>query len=333
MIVRKILRSEIDVMRTLSTAIMIRKQLLLTALAFVLGTGTNFAESIVEDGAEVKKLAGDMKFTEGPVWIPREKKLIFSDIPNSKLMQWSESKGLSVFREESNQANGNILDLEGRLISCQHAARNLVRTDANGKITVLAEKFDGMRFNSPNDVAVRSDGTLWFTDPPWGLRGKHEYGGHWVFKFDPTCGKVIPVVKDLAMPNGIIFSPDESRIYIADTGGHKRHPDAAFHKSPDIVRCYAVSKDGTLGKKLFDIDEGSDGMAVDVQGNLYTTHGGKVNVFNADGKLLERIQVPEGPANCTFGGEDFKTLFITARTSLYSVRLKHAGAKPPGAKW
>ena len=314
-------------------SIMNRKHILLTSLAFALGTGTTFAKSVVEDGAEVKKLAGDMKFTEGPVWLPSEKKLIFSDIPNSKLMQWSEKEGLSVFREESHQTNGNILDLEGRLISCQHAARNVVRTEKGGKITVVAEKFGGKRFNSPNDVAVRSDGSLWFTDPPWGLRGKHEYGAHWVFKLDPKSGKAEPVVKDLAMPNGIIFSPDESRIYIADTGGHKRHPDSTFHKSPDVIRCYAVSKDGKLGKKLFVIDEGSDGMAVDVKGNLYTTHGGKVNVFNADGKLLERIKVPEGPANCTFGGEDFKTLFITARKSLYSVRLKYAGAKPPGAKW
>ena len=304
------------------------------ALALALGAaGTTFAGSVVEDGAKVKQLASGMKFTEGPVWLPQAKKLVFSDIPNSKLMQWDEAGGLSVFREESQQTNGNILDLEGRLISCQHAARNLVRTGADGKISVLAGKFGGKRFNSPNDVAVRSDGTLWFTDPPWGLRGKHEYGGHWVFMYDPKSGKSIPVVKDLAMPNGIIFSPDESRLYIADTGGHKRHPDAAFHKAPGIVRCYAVSKEGKLGKKLFDIPEGSDGMAVDVKGNLYTTHGGAVNVFTADGKLLEKIKVPEGPANCTFGGGDFKTLFITARKSLYSIRLKYAGAKPPGAKW
>ena len=291
------------------------------------------ADSVVADGATVEKLAGDMKFTEGPVWIPSEKKLIFSDIPNNKLMQWSEAGGLSVFREESQQTNGNILDLEGRLISCQHASRNVIRTEKDGTITVLAEKFDGMRFNSPNDVAVRSDGTLWFTDPPWGLKGEHEIPGHWVFKLDPKSGTIEPVVKDLAMPNGIVFSPDETRIYIADTGGHKRHPDPAFHQTPDLVHCYAVGKDGKLGEKLFEIKGGSDGMAVDVKGNLYTTHAGNVHVFDADGKKLEEIDVPEGPANCTFGGEDFKTLFITARTSLYRVKMKHAGAKPPGATW
>lgn len=287
--------------------------------------------SLIAPGEKVQKLASGMKFTEGPAWIPAKKMLVFSDIPNSKLMQWREGDGLSVFRP-SEQSNGNILDLQGRLISCQHAARNLVRTEADGRITVLADKFDGKRLNSPNDVAVRSDGTLWFTDPPWGLTGPGELPGHWVFKLDPATGKVEPVVKDLAMPNGIRFSPDESRIYIADTGGHPKHPDPAFHKLPGGIHCYEVSKDGKLGKKLFQIEQGSDGMTVDVKGNLYTTHG-KVHVYNADGKKLETIDVPEGPANVTFGGDDYKTLFITAKTSLYSVRMKNAGAKPVGAKW
>ena len=288
-------------------------------------------DSLIAPGESVKKLAGDMKFTEGPAWIPAKKTLVFSDIPNSQLMQWSESGGLSVFRQ-SEQSNGNILDLQGRLISCQHAARNLVRTETDGTITVLADKYDGKKFNSPNDVAVRSDGTLWFTDPPWGRTGPAEISGHWVFKLDPATGKVEPVVKDLAMPNGINFSPDESRIYIADTGGHKLHPDPAFHNLPGGIHCYEVNKDGKLGKKLFQIEQASDGMTVDVKGNLYTTHG-KVHVYNADGKKLETIDVPEGPANVTFGGDDYKTLFITARTSLYSVRMKNAGAKPVGAKW
>ncbi len=288
-------------------------------------------ESLIAPGEKVQKLADGMKFTEGPAWIPAKKTLVFSDIPNSKLMQWREGDGLSVFRP-SEQSNGNILDLQGRLISCQHAARNLVRTEADGSITVLADKFDGKRLNSPNDVAVRSDGTLWFTDPPWGLTGPGELPGHWVFKLDPATGKVEPVVKNLAMPNGINFSPDESRIYIADTGGHPKHPDPAFHKLPGGIHCYEVSQDGTLGKKLFQIEQSSDGMTVDVKGNLYTTHG-KVHVYSADGKKLETIDVPEGPANVTFGGDDYKTLFITAKTSLYSVRMKNAGAKPVGAKW
>jgi len=306
------------------------------ALAFVFAFALHAVhagdpKSLVEPGAKVKKLADGLKFTEGPVWLPAQKILVFSDIPNSKLMQWKEGDGLSVYRK-SEQANGNILDLEGRLISCQHAGRYLVRTEKDGGISVLADKFDGKRFNSPNDVAVRSDGTLWFTDPPWGLTGAGEIPGHWVYKLDPKTGTVEAVVKDLAMPNGIVFSPDESRIYIADTGGNKRHPDSAFHKMPAGVHCYEVSKDGVLGKKLLATKEGSDGMKVDVKGNLYTTHGG-VLVYDADGMLLEKIAVPEGPANVCFGGDDYRTLFITARTSLYSVRVVNPGAKPRGAKW
>jgi len=285
--------------------------------------------SFVAEGAKVTKLAGDMKFTEGPVWLPADKKLVFSDIPNSQWMQWTEDGGVSVYRA-SEQANGNILDLQGRLVSCQHSARNLVRIEEDGKITVLADKFDGKRFNSPNDVAVRSDGTLWFTDPPWGLTEKGELPGHFVFKLDPKTCQVEAVIKDLAMPNGIVFSPDESRLYVADTGGNARHPDPAFHKLAAGVHCYEVGKDGQLGKKLFTIPDGSDGLKVDAQGNLYTTHD-KVKIYDPAGKLLEQIDVPEAPANLCFGGDDYKTLFITARTSLYSVRMANPGVKPAGA--
>jgi gluconolactonase len=304
--------------------------LVLVAFLTTIAVHADDQTSLVEPGAKVTKLASGMKFTEGPVWLPKEKKLVFSDIPNSKLMQWSEADGLSVFRP-SEQANGNILDLEGRIVSCQHLARNVVRTEPDGTITVLADKCDGRRFNSPNDVAIRSDGTLWFTDPPWGLNGSREIPGNWIFKLDPATGKVEAVVKDLAMPNGIVFSPDEDRLYISDTGGREMHPDPAFHKLPAAVHCYEVSRDGQLGKKLFVMEGGSDGMTVDADGNLYTTHE-KVNIFGADGKPLEQIDIPESPANVCFGGDDFKTLFITAQNSLYSVRMKHPGAKLRGAK-
>lgn len=288
--------------------------------------------SLVAPGEKVKKLAEGMRFTEGPAWIPSKKTLIFSDIPNSKLMQWREGDGLSVFRQ-SEQANGNILDLQGRLISCQHAGRNLVRTEEDGKITVLVDKFDGKRLNSPNDVAVRSDGTLWFTDPPWGLTGPGDLPGNWVYKLNPSSGAVEPVIKDLAMPNGICFSTDESRLYVADTGGNDRYSPPEQRKIAAAVHCYEMSKDGKLGKEVFKIDQGSDGMRIDVKGNLYTTSNGKVNIYSPDGKKLEQIDVPESPANVCFGGDDMKTLFITANTSLYSIRVKNAGAKPVGAKW
>ncbi len=286
--------------------------------------------SLVAEGATVRKLASGMKFTEGPVWLPQQQILVFSDIPNSKLMQWSAADGLSVYRE-SEEANGNILDLEGRIISCQHKGRNVIRINADGTTTVLADRFDSQRFNSPNDVALRSDGTLWFTDPPWGLTGPHEIPGHWVYRLDPATGEVEVVLKTLAMPNGIVFSPDESRIYIADTGGHQRHPDSAYHQLPATIQCHQITAEGKLGQKLFQIDAGSDGMAVDVQGNLYTTHGGKVHIYDADGKEREQIDVPEGPANVCFGGKDFRTLFITARTSLYSLQMNVAGAQTKGS--
>src|SRR5262245_53364228 len=217
--------------------------------------------SLVAPGEKVRKVAGGMKFTEGPAWFPAKKMLVFSDIPNSKLMQWREGDGLSVFRP-SEQSNGNILDLQGRLVTCQHAGRNLVRTETDGKISVLADKFDGKRFNSPNDVAVRSDGTLWFTDPPWGLTGPGELPGNWVFRLDPSTGAVEPVIKDLAMPNGIVFSPDESRLYVADTGGNARVTNPDFRNQKASIRCYEMSKDGKLGKIIHQIDHGSDGMKV-----------------------------------------------------------------------
>lgn len=307
---------------------------LIVVMTFAANMG--FAEertSIIEPGAKVIKLAGGMKFTEGPVWLPKEKKLIFSDIDNSKLMQWSEESGLSDYRP-SEKANGNILDLQGRIISCQHDGRNVIRIESDGSTTVLADRFEGKRFNSPNDAAVRSDGTLWFTDPPWGLTGPPELPGHWVYKLDPANGRIEAVIKDLAMPNGIVFSPDETRLYVADTGGDKRNPDAKTHDLSPGVHCYEVKTNGRLGKEIFRTDKGSDGMAVDVRGNVYTTQlDNRVLVIDADGKEIAEIAVPESPANVCFGGNDHRTLFITARTSLYSVRMKYAGAMPKGAQW
>ena len=283
---------------------------------------------LVEPQSQIQKLAGDMKFTEGPVWEPKSQTVIFSDIPNSKLMAWNSTNGLTVFRESKN-ANGNILDLQGNLISCQHSGRNLIRIKEDGKTEIIVDNYKGHKLNSPNDVAVHQNGSFWFTDPPWGLWGSDnatELEGHWVYRVSPDTGVAEAVVTDLAMPNGIIFSPDFSRLYIADTGGHPRHPDETLRDAPDIIRCYKMTKKGELAKLLFTIDEGSDGMAMDVSGNLYTTHSGKINIFNTRGQVIGRIECPENPANVTFGGKDYKTLFITARTSLYSLAMKIQGA-------
>lgn len=278
------------------------------------------AEVLVAADAKVEKLAGNLKFTEGPVWVPEKKMLVFSDIPAAKLMQWTADKGLAEFRASEN-ANGNTLDPEGRLVTCQHTGRNVVRTEKDGKITVLVDSYDGKKLSSPNDVVVKSDGTLWITDPPYGVPKdqKKEQDGNWVYRFDPATKKMTIVSKEFDMPNGLAFSPDEKRLYIADSGKGQR------------VGAFDVKADGTLSAAVWWTEGGSDGLRVDVKGNIYTSANDGVRIYSPAGKRLATISFPEQPANCAFGGEDFQTLFVTARTGLYSVKLKVAG-NPIGKK-
>ncbi|MBT45459.1 MAG: gluconolactonase [Deltaproteobacteria bacterium] len=274
---------------------------------------------IVPPDVRVEKLGGGMKFTEGPVWIPSRKMVVFSDIPNSVLMQWTRGGGLKEYRKVQ-QSNGNILDLEGNLLTCQHAGRNVIRANPEGKVTVLADNFGGKKLNSPNDLAILSNGQIWFTDPSYGLRGKPgEIGGKWVWRIGKTGIDVL--YKDHDMPNGIAFSPDEKRAYIADTGKVGK------------IRAFDVVEEGMLGAPLFEIDIRCDGMCIDTKGNIYTTSRGGIHVFDKDGRKIGVIETPEHPANVCFGGDNYDTLFITARTSLYSVKTLARGAKPRGAKW
>jgi gluconolactonase len=276
--------------------------------------------SIVSPDAKLEKLAGGMKFVEGPVWTDADGGyLIFSDIPSDELKKW-DGKTLTTFRTDSHGTNGNTRDREGRLISCEHTSRRVTRTEKDGSITVLEDAFDGKQFNSPNDPVVKSDGTIWFTDPSYGTpKGEtKELDGCHVFRLDPETKKITKVAADFDMPNGLCFSPDEKKLYIADSG------------KPHHIRVFEVNQDGTLagGDVFCVVDKGvPDGIRCDEKGNIWSSAGDGVQVFAPDGTLIGRIPVPESPANLCFGGQDGKTLFITARTSLYSIRTSVRGAQ------
>jgi gluconolactonase len=281
--------------------------------------------AVIRSDSAVVAIAKGLKFTEGPVWVPDRAELVFSDIPAGTLYQWAEGKDLAVFRKPSHNANGNTLDMQGRLITCEHGSRTVTRTDADGKVATIASTYKGGRLNSPNDAAVKSDGTIWFTDPPYGLPkgAKKEQAKNYVFRLDPNAAEPVVVADDFDMPNGLCFSPEEKLLYVADSG------------KPHHVRRFAVGKDNTLsgGKVFAAIQPGvPDGIRCDEAGRLFSTAGDGVQVFDADGTLVGRIRTPEPAANCCFGGADRTTLFITARTAVYAVKLAVAGAQRPKGK-
>jgi gluconolactonase len=278
-------------------------------------------DSMIGLSSKLAKLAGDMQFVEGPVWVPAEGGyLIFSDIPANELKKWSVQGDVATFRKPSNQANGNCLDREGRLITAEQGGRRLAITQKDGAVQTLVDRYAGKRFNSPNDVVVKADGTVWFTDPDYGLGSNpKEQEGDFVFRFDPKTKDIRPVATDFERPNGLCFAPGEKRLYIADSGRSRRH-----------IRVFDVQKDSTLtGSKVFcTIDRGvPDGIRCDDTGRLYSTAGDGIHVFGPEGGRIGKFIVPETPANLAFGGKDCKTLFITARTSLYAIRLRVRGPK------
>ena len=267
-------------------------------------------KKLFKKNARVQRLATDLQFIEGPVWMPQGF-LVFSDIPANELKRWDGS--ISTFRKPSNHTNGNALDRERRLISAEHDGR-VTRTEASGKVTNLVESFEGKRLNSPNDAVVKSDGTIWFTDPDYGLgqRAKEQLGNY-VYRFDPTSRAITAVVKDFDKPNGLCFSPDESKLYIADSG------------KPHHIRVFDVQPNGTLsnGRVFVVIDKGGpDGIRADEAGRIWSSSGDGAQVFSTDGRLLARILLPEAAANLTFGGKNGHTLFLTARKSLYAVETR-----------
>ncbi|MGQ0580123.1 MAG: SMP-30/gluconolactonase/LRE family protein [Betaproteobacteria bacterium] len=280
--------------------------------------------------AAIERIAHGFRWSEGPVWFGDGRYLLWSDIPNNRIMKWEEETGsVSIFRRPSNFANGNTRDRQGRLITCEHGARRVTRTEYDGTISIIAEAFDDKPLNSPNDVVVKSDGSIWFTDPPFGLLGYYE--GYLakqelpmnVYRVDPQNGEMTVVEGEVARPNGLCFSPDESTLYLVESGTTPRH-----------VYAYDVVGGRKLSRKRRFIDVGAgtpDGMRCDVDGNLWMGWGmgsvaqDGVNIYNPDGKLIGRINLPERCANLCFGGTYRNRLFLAAAKSVYALYVNTQG--------
>lgn len=272
----------------------------------------------------LEELHSGMRWTEGPVWFADTQTLYFSDIPASRIYRWVEGQGVSILRAPSDKANGMSRDRQGRLITCESGARRVTRTELNGDITVLADKFEGKRLNSPNDIVASSDGSVWFTDPDYGIlsdytgfRAESEIGANNVYRVAAATNEISLAASGLEKPNGLAFSPDERILYVADSGRtHKQ--DGAHH-----VMAFDVGAHGALSNKraFAEIEVGvPDGMRVDFEGNVWvaTVEAG-ISVFAPDGELIGRIELPDPVANLTFGGPQMNRLFITAGTKLYSL--------------
>ena len=290
-------------------------------------------ERYIVPGEKLRKLWTGAVWAEGPVYVAEGDYVLWSDIPNDRLMRWSPKDGASVFMKPCGYMNGHTLDRQGRLISCEHGNRRVSRTEKDGTVVTVADRYRGKRLNSPNDAVVKSDGTVWFTDPPYGImsdreghKSESELGKNYVFRFDPRSGDLRVVADDFDKPNGICFSPDEKKLYIADTGA-SHTPGGPHH-----IRVFDVVNGEKLsgGKVFADINPGfADGLRVDVEGTVWTSAADGIQVFSPQAELLGKILVPEVVANLTFGGPGKDTLYITATTSLYTIRVKAKGVQTP----
>jgi gluconolactonase len=284
--------------------------------------------AFVMGNAPVKRLVTGFDWVEGPVWFGDAGCLLFSDIPNNRIMRWT-AEGVTTFRAPSHYANGHTRDREGRLITCEHGTRRVTRTEHDGAITIIADSYQGKRFNSPNDVVVSRDGAIWFTDPHYGIMTNYEgFKAEpelpcQVYRVDPT-GTIDAVLTDFACPNGLAFSPDESRLYVADTG-------RMFTNDPQHIRVFDMTSGRPTGGDVFHVIAPgcADGIRVDTDGNLWSSAGDGVHCIAPDGALLGKVLVPEVVSNICFGGRAKHQLFITATTSVYSVILNRAGAQRP----
>ncbi|MFM9973481.1 MAG: SMP-30/gluconolactonase/LRE family protein [Beijerinckiaceae bacterium] len=285
-------------------------------------------KSFVMGNAPLQKLASGFAWVEGPVWFGDADCLLFSDIPNNRILRWIPGVGISVFRQPSSYANGHTRDQLGRLLSCEHGTRRVTRTEHDGSLTVIADSYLGKKLNAPNDIVVKSDGSIWFTDPHYGIMTDYEGTKAaqelpcQVYRVDATTGAIAAVLTDFACPNGLAFSPDEKRLYVSDTG-------RMFETDPTHIRAFDVDDSGKLsgGKVFQSVSNGvADGMRVDSDGNLWSSAGDGVHCFDPSGELLGKILVPETVSNLCFGGRNKHRLYITATTSLYAISLNRTGA-------
>ncbi len=288
----------------------------------------------IDQVAQLERLHGGLRWAEGPVYFADQHALLFSDIPNRRILRYDEHSGVvTTFRNGSHNANGNTRDLQGRLITCEQGAGRVTRTEPDGSITVLADSFEGRRLNAPNDVVVKSDGTIWFSDPSYGRETSfvgvprpRELDVDGVYRLDPASGELALVAADFSKPNGLAFSADETKLYIVDSGFL---PDP---EGPRHVREFDVGPDNALsgGDVLVEIQPGiPDGLRVDDAGRLWIGAGDGVHCVAPDGTLLGKIRVPEASANLAFGGPERNRLYITATTSLYAVFVNVRGVQRP----
>jgi gluconolactonase len=289
---------------------------------------------LVLPNCDLEQLADGMKWVEGPAYFPAGDYFLWSDIPNDRMLQWIDGVGVRVFRHPSNNSNGNTVDREGRLVTCEHGARRVTRTEHDGSITVIADAYQGKRLNSPNDVVVKkSDGSIWFTDPPYGIlsdyeghRTESEIGANYVYRYDVESGELTVVADDFDKPNGLAFSVDESLLYISDTGA-SHDKNGAHH-----IRVFEVRNGKELhsGRVFKEVSPGvSDGFRIDTEDNVWTSAGDGVHCYTPDGVLLGKVRTPDVVSNVAFGGPDRNRLFITAKDAVYSVFVAATGTSLP----
>jgi gluconolactonase len=286
----------------------------------------------VLDNAPLEELATGFRWIEGLVWMGDADCLLFQDLPRDRTMRWIEGAGVSIYRTPSGYANGQTRDRQGRLISCSHRERCLFRTEFDGSVIRLIDRHDGKRLNSPNDVTIKSDGTIWFTDPLYGIQNDYEGGRETseqppaLYRFDTKSGEIAVVAGDFDGPNGLVFSPDETRLYVSETG------DQTTDNPKQYIRLFDVTPDGVLrgGAVFHKIVPGyADGLTMDEDGNVWSSAGDGVHCIDPDGKLLGKVLVPYRVSNLTFGGRHRNRLFIGGSHTLFSIFLNRRGASRP----